>query len=46
MRVVASIIIIALGVALGIILVPVALGTKFLRRSLWDRLMNSKEEEP
>jgi hypothetical protein len=45
MRIIGSIIIIALGVALGIILVPVALGTKFLSRSLWDRFVNSKEEE-
>jgi hypothetical protein len=45
MRVVASIIIIALGVALGIILVPVALGTKVLSRSLWDRLSGKEGEQ-
>jgi len=43
-RVIGSIIIIAMGVALGILVVPIALGTKILSRSLWDRL-GSKEDE-
>jgi hypothetical protein len=45
MRIIGSIIIIALGVALGILIVPVALGTKILSRSLWDRFSGKEGEQ-
>jgi hypothetical protein len=44
MRIIGSIIIIALGVALGIIIVPFAMGTKVFSR-LWDRFSGGKEGE-
>jgi hypothetical protein len=45
MRVLLSIIVIALGVALGIVLVPLTFGTKILGRSLWDRLSGKEGEQ-
>jgi hypothetical protein len=44
MRVIASIIIIALGVALGIIIVPFALGTRVISK-LWDRFGSREDEQ-
>ena len=45
MRIIGSIVIIALGVALGFLVVPVAISAKILSRSLWDRLIDKGDEQ-
>jgi hypothetical protein len=45
MRIIGSIIIIALGVALGLVLAPLAFGSKILSRSLWDRFVGKEGEQ-
>jgi len=45
MRIIGSIVIIALGVALGILLVPISLSAKIMGRSLWDRFGGKEGEQ-